>query len=80
MSEILKSKDLKNFYKDGFLILPNFYNVKEEILEIKRSIYDIIGIVANKYKIKLGRSQFNPKKFDEYEEFIILFHIVIYII
>jgi hypothetical protein len=65
MSQILKNKKLENFYKDGFLILRNFYNVNEEILEIKKSIYEIIGIVANKYKIKLGRSQFNPKKFDE---------------
>lgn len=65
MSQILKSEELESFYKDGFLILPNFYNVNEEILEIKRTIYDIIGIVANKYKIKLGRFQFNPKKFDE---------------
>lgn len=55
-----------NFFKsEGYLILPNFYDFEKEILPIQKAIYELIGIVAEKYSIEISRGPFDSNSFDE---------------
>jgi hypothetical protein len=62
---VLKELQIQSFNQKGYLILPNFYDGEEEIIPIQKAIYDIIGIVAIKYGIKIDRQPFSPETFDE---------------
>ena len=64
-TSILTELQIESFSKEGYLILPNFYLGDEEIIPIQKAIYDIIGIVAIKYGIKIERQPFTPETFDE---------------
>jgi hypothetical protein len=60
----LTQQQLDSFHRDGFLILPDFYSAENEISPIQLGIYNILGLVADKYKIKLDRPVFSPETFD----------------
>ena len=62
---VLTELEIQSFNQEGYLIIPNFYAAEEEIIPIQKAIYDIIGIVAVKYGIKINRSSFSPSTFDE---------------
>ena len=62
---ILTELQIQSFNQEGYLIIPNFYVGEEEIIPIQKAVYDIIGIVAVKYGIKIDRSSFSPETFDE---------------
>ena len=61
----LTEEQYNNFHQTGFLIIPSFYEIDNEIHEIKKSVYAIIGLVAKKYDIKLDRQSFTPEFFDD---------------
>lgn len=65
MTAVLTELQIQSFNQEGYLIIPNFYVGEEEIIPIQKAIYDIIGIVAVKYGIKIDRSSFSPETFDE---------------
>lgn len=62
---ILTELQIQSFNQEGYLIIPNFYVGEEEIIPIQKAVYDIIGIVAVKYGIKIDRLSFSPETFDE---------------
>ena len=55
---------LSHFSKFGFVIIPNFYDAKKEIEPIQSDIYELIGLVAKKYDVKINRPKFTPNTFD----------------
>ena len=62
---VLTELQIQSFNEEGYLIIPNFYAGEEEIMPIQKAVYDIIGIVALKYGIKIDRSSFSPDTFDD---------------
>lgn len=52
------------FERDGVLILKGFYDLKSQIEPIQRQIYEIIGLIINKYGLSIKRSTFSPERFD----------------
>jgi ectoine hydroxylase-related dioxygenase (phytanoyl-CoA dioxygenase family) len=60
----LTKTQVQYFIEKGYLVISNFYD-DEEIVPIQKAIYDIIGIVATKYGIKIDRQPFTPEIFDE---------------
>lgn len=61
----MTERQYDDFYRNGFLVLPGFYDFEKEILSIQQAIYEIIGIVAKKNNISLERSDFTSATFDE---------------
>ena len=61
----LTELQIQSFNQEGYLIIPNFYDSEDEIIPIQKAVYDIIGIVAIKYGIKIDRPPFSPDTFDE---------------
>lgn len=62
---ILSQEQVEFFNQEGYLIIPNFYDLEEDIKPIQRAIYDIIGLVAEKYAIPLERAEFSENSFDQ---------------
>ena len=62
---ILTELQIQSFNQEGYLIIPDFYEGEDEITPIQKAVYDIIGIVAKKYSIKIDRPSFSPDTFDE---------------
>ena len=61
----LTQEQIETFNRDGFIMLPEFYHAKDEIEPIQKVIYDIIGLVADKYGVELNRAVFSPQTFDD---------------
>lgn len=61
----ITSEQLESFYRDGYLIIPDFYDLNEEIIPIQKAIYEIIGLVADKYGVGISRNEFSTDTFDE---------------
>jgi hypothetical protein len=60
----LDSDLLSSFNDFGLVVIPNFYDAKTEIEPIQHDIYELIGLVAEKYGIKISRPKFCPETFD----------------
>lgn len=60
---LLSERQIEAFNNDGYLILPNFYELSE-ISDIQKGVYEIIGIIANKYDINICRLPFSASTFD----------------
>lgn len=52
------------FAKEGVLILHGFYDLEKEIRPIQQAIYQIIGLVIEKYGLPISRPSFSPENFD----------------
>ena len=52
------------FLRDGFLLLPSFYDPKTEIEPIQHAIYQIIGVLIRKYGQTIEQPPFHPDTFD----------------
>ena len=64
MSEnILTQEQVAQFEENGVIILPSFYDLKE-IERIQHSIYQLIGLVIDKYNLEIERQPFTPETFD----------------
>lgn len=61
---MLSDNQVEVFNRDGYLILPSFYEANE-INDIQKGVYKIIGIVANKYCIDIRRLPFSASTFDD---------------
>ena len=61
---LLSREQIEFFNHEGYLVIPDFYDAENEIKPIQKDIYNIIGLVADKYDIKLDRPVFSPDTFD----------------
>ena len=60
----LTQEQIEFFNREGYLLIPDFYDVEDEIKAIQKDIYDIIGLVADKYGISIDRPAFSGDTFD----------------
>lgn len=51
------------FNRNGFVVIPGFYNVEEEILPIQKAIYEIIGLVMTRHGLGANRQAFSAENF-----------------
>ena len=67
MTNSLQSSEnlVEKFSCDGYVFLPDFYDVENEIYPILEDIYKIIGIVAKKYNIIINRRPVSLDSFDD---------------
>ncbi|MFC4861476.1 phytanoyl-CoA dioxygenase family protein [Pseudomonas sp. JS3066] len=63
-SPLLSPAQCEAFQRDGLLIVPGFYDLERDILPIQRGIYDIIGLVIDKYRLPISRLPFSAETFD----------------
>jgi len=61
---LLSESQRRAFERDGVLVIPGFYDLEKDILPIQRSIYDIIGLVLDKYRVAVERAPFSAETFD----------------
>ena len=53
------------FERDGFLLLPGFYDVARDIEPIQRGIHQIIGLLIAKHALPIARAPFQADQFDD---------------
>lgn len=63
MSYILSDEQLSFFNENGFLVIPEFYEL-EQIYSIRQAIYNIISLVIEKNGLEIERVAYSPDKFD----------------
>jgi ectoine hydroxylase-related dioxygenase (phytanoyl-CoA dioxygenase family) len=63
VSKILTQAQVDEFNENGVLIIPSFYEV-EKIERIQFCIYQIIGLVIDKYNLQITREPFSSSTFD----------------
>ena len=61
---IISAQDQQFFEENGYLILPQFFDVATDIEPILRDIYTIIGLVATRHGIAIDREPYSPDTFD----------------
>ena len=61
---ILTPDQIETFQRDGLLILRDFY-APDQVVPIQRAIYNIIGLVIDKYRLDIERAPFAPERFDD---------------
>lgn len=62
--EPLTAEQVARFHSDGVLVVPDFYDLTEEILPVQRSIHQVIGQVMKRHGITDSRPPFTPAGFD----------------
>tara|TARA_Y100001949_G_C15899156_1_gene291746 strand:+ start:15 stop:872 length:858 start_codon:yes stop_codon:yes gene_type:complete len=68
---LLSDSQRQTFERDGVLVIPGFYDLERDILPIQRGIYDIIGLVLDKYRLAVERAPFSAATFDSgYQDLI----------
>jgi hypothetical protein len=60
----LDAEQLEAFRVDGYLVLPKFYDIEQEVEPVRVGIHDIIGLVAQERGIALHRGPYSPETFD----------------
>lgn len=63
-SPILKEQQIEEFRQNGVLVIPGFYDQASAIKPIQQGIYDIIGLLIQKYGLDIERPAFSPDTFD----------------
>ena len=61
---LLSDSQRDAFARDGVLVIPGFYDLARDILPIQCGIYDIIGLVLDKYRLVVERAPFSAETFD----------------
>ncbi|HEX5337633.1 MAG TPA: phytanoyl-CoA dioxygenase family protein [Gallionella sp.] len=61
---LLTEKQVADFNRDGVLILKGFYDLERDIQPIQKSIYEIIGLIIEKYNLSIVRPAYSPETFD----------------
>jgi hypothetical protein len=64
VDKLLSTAQVKEFQRNGVLILRDFYDLSRDIEPIQRAIYDLIGILIAKYQLPISRPEFAPATFD----------------
>jgi hypothetical protein len=63
-SEILSPKLRSDFDRDGYVVIPSFYDYEEDILPIQHGIWRILGILLRKYGVPFKQPDFSGETFD----------------
>jgi hypothetical protein len=70
-ARLLSDTQIADFNRDGFLLLPGFYDLDTEIRPIQVSIHKIIGMMLKNHRIPFEQPAFRPATFDSgYQELI----------
>ncbi len=64
MKPPLSAEQVKDFADTGLLVIKSFFDVPEEIEPVQRGIHSIIGILLDKYRIRVPRTEFSASTFD----------------
>lgn len=68
---LLTQDQKQDFARDGFLLLPGFYDLSREIDPIQREIHAIIGLVIKRHGLSIEQLPFTNECFDSgYQELI----------
>lgn len=68
----LTHDQIEEFHENGFVLIKNYFDYENEIKPIQEAIYEIIGLVADKYNVTIPRPGCDIENFDAgYKE---LFH------
>jgi len=62
-TNILSQQQINEFNNNGVLLIPDFYDT-DDINQIQHCIYNIIGLVIDKYKLSITRHKYSADKFD----------------
>lgn len=60
----LNSEQLATFKENGYLLLPQFYDLQTEIEPIQRAIHRIIGLVIKEHRLSIEQRPFEVTTFD----------------
>jgi hypothetical protein len=63
-SPILNERQVAEFCEHGVLVIPGFYDLASAIKPIQQGIYDVIGLMIQKYGLDIDRPDFSPDNFD----------------
>lgn len=63
--KLLSPEQVEQFYRDGFLVLRAFYDMKREIEPIQLFIHRIIGVLIKKYDLPIQQAPFDSNNFDD---------------
>jgi len=63
MSAPLSDEQLAAFARDGFLVLPNFYE-RAEVEAVQRGVHLIIGLLIEQHQLAIEQTDFAPETFD----------------
>lgn len=64
MPSIITVAQVEEFRNNGVLVIPGFYDPAEDVCPIQEGIYDLIGLIIGKYRLKIPRPAFAPESFD----------------
>lgn len=64
-ADMLTAEQVGAFARDGVVVVRGFYDTRREIEPIQRAVYQIIGLVAAKHGIAIGRRPYAPDAFDD---------------
>ena len=64
MKKPLTDEQVACFTRDGFVCVPNFYDLACEIDPIRRAVYDIIGLVIRRHDLPIRQQPYDPVCFD----------------
>lgn len=65
MTHHLSDEQLQTLREDGILVLRKFFDTQQELLGIQQNVYEIIGLLLNKYRLPDNRDAFDPETFDQ---------------
>jgi hypothetical protein len=56
---------IAQFHRDGFLVLPGFYDLQSDIRPVQEGIHHLVGAVADRHGVALARPVFAHEAFDD---------------
>lgn len=62
---MITDEEAERFHRDGFVLLKGFYDLQDHILPIQQAVHAVIGLVARRHGVDLGRPDFSPEGFDD---------------
>lgn len=60
----LTEEQAATFERDGFVLVPHFYDLASDIEPIQRAIYSLIGLVIRRHSLAIRQQPFDPERFD----------------
>lgn len=68
---MINKSEIETFESNGYLIIKDFYDINNDIFPIWKDVYEIIGILIDKYNLNIERKPFNGQNFAQgYTEII----------
>lgn len=55
---------LEEFQRNGFTVVPGFYDLESDIRPVQEGAYRLIGEIAERSRVTLPRPSFSPENFD----------------